>query len=172
MQLLRSVIERSAIEMTADRAFARRVVRLAITSVLLLGAIWALAHAVWRLAPVTEYLLVGGWVLMPAVLLSSLRRPRLRYALIAPATLVTVALVALFATVVSRGGAAAAGWALVAGGALVGDMLGLWFWFRLFPVPPALRDPFSRGRWTLVALHVALILSGLLLVGADAMAHS
>jgi hypothetical protein len=83
-----------------------------------------------------------------------------------------VALVALFAAVISRGGAAAAGWALVAGGALVGDMLGLWFWFRLFPVPPALRDPFSLGRWTLVAVHVALIVSGLLLVGADAIAHS
>jgi hypothetical protein len=153
--------------MTADRAFAHRVARLAITSAVALGAIWALAHAGGRLRPAIGYLLVGGWALMPAVLLASLRRPRLRYALVVPATLVTVALVALAATAVSRNGAAAAGWPLVAGGVLVGDMLGLWFWFRLFPVPPALRDPFSRGRWALVWLHVALVVSGLLLVGAD-----
>lgn len=162
---------RSAIEMTADRAFARRVVRLTITSALALGAVWALAHAGGRLLPAIGYLLVGGWVLMPAVLLASLRRPRLRYALVAPATLVTVALVALAVTTASRDSAAAAAWALVAGGALLGDMLGIWFWFRLLPVPLALHDPFSRGRWALVWLHVALVVSGLLLVGADVIAH-
>jgi hypothetical protein len=171
MELSRRVFARSTIEMTADRAFALRVVRLAITSALALGTIWALARAVGPLRSAIGYLLVAGWVLMPAVLLASLRRPWLRYALVVPATLVTVALVALSATALPRDAAAAAGWALIAGGAVVGDMLGLWFWFRLFPVPPALSDPFSRGRWGLVWLHVALVVSGLLLVGADAIAH-
>lgn len=169
MELLRRVIARSAIEMTDDRAFAFRVVRLAITSTLALGAIWALAHAGWRLQPAIGYLLLVGWMLMPAVLLASLRRPRLRYALVVPATLVTVALVALSATTTSSDGAAAAGWALVAGGVVVGDMLGIWFWFRLFPVPPALRDPFSRARWTLVGLHAVLVVSGVLLVAESLM---
>ena len=163
------MIARSAIEMTADHAFAHRVARLAIISALALGTICALARVGGRLDPAIGYLLVGGWVLMPAVLLASLRRPRLRYALVAPATLVTVALVALSVTAVSKDAAAAAGWALVAAGVLVGDVLGIWFWFRLFPVPPALRDPFSRGRWTLVGLHVALVVGGLLLIGADAL---
>ena len=169
MELSRRVIARSAIEMTDDRAFTLRVARLAITSALALGAIWALAHAGGPLRPAIGYLLLAGWVLMPAVLLASLRGPRLRYALVVPATLVTVALVALAATTVSSNGAAAAGWALVASGVVVGDMLGLWFWFRLFPVPPALRDPFSRGRWTLVGLHAALVVSGMLLAAESLM---
>lgn len=164
MELSRRMSARSAIEMTDDRAFAFRVVRLAIISALALGALWALAHAGGRLRPAIGHLLLAGWVLMPAVLLASLRRPRLRYALVVPATLVTVALMALSATTFSSDGAAAAGWALVAGGVIVGDMLGLWFWFRLFPVPLALRDPFSRPRWALVGLHVALVVSGALLV--------
>lgn len=169
IELSHRVIARSALEMTADRAFAHRVARLAITSALALGAIWALARVGAALRPAIGHLLLGGWALMPAVLLASLRRPRLRYALVVPATLVTVALVALSVAAVSQHAAAAAGWALVAGGVLVGDVLGLWFWFRVFSVPRALRDPFSRGRWALVGLHVALVVSGLLLVGADAL---
>jgi hypothetical protein len=158
---------RSAVEMTADRAFARRVIRLAFTSAVALGVVWALARTVRQAHPAIAWLLAGGWLLMPTVLFASLSRPLLRYALVVPATLVSVALVALSVAVIPVGGMAAVGWVLVTCGVLVGGTLGLWFWFRLMPVPAALNDPFSRWRWALVGIHVMLVVSGLLLVGAD-----
>jgi hypothetical protein len=166
MVLLRRVLARSAIEMTADRGFGRRVVRLAIISAVALGAIRGVAHAVGKASPAIDYLLIAGWVLMPAVLLASLRRPRLRYALVLPASLITIALAALSATALSRSGAVAAGWIVLTGNVLVGDTLGVWFWFRLLPVPPALRQPFSPGRRTLIQMHVVLVVVGFLLVVA------
>ena len=162
----RAPLARSAVEMTADRAFARRVMRLAFTSAVALGVVWALARTVGQAHPAIGWLLAGGWLLMPTVLFASLGRPLLRYALVVPATLVSVALVALSAAVVPVGGTAAVGWVLVTCGVLVGGTLGLWFWFRLMPVPAALNDPFSKGRWALVGIHVLLVVSGLLLVGA------
>jgi hypothetical protein len=166
MVLLRRVLARSAIEMTADRAFERRVVRLAIISAVALGAIGGVAHTVGKASPAIDYLLIAGWVLMPAVLLASLRRPRLRYALAVPASLITLALVALSSTALSPNSAVAAGWMVLTGGVLIGDTLGLWFWFRLLPVPPALSQPFSLGRQRLIQMHVALVVVGFLLVVA------
>ena len=158
------LVARSAVEMTADRAFTQRVARLSIVSALMLGAIWAAARASRQVHPAIGYLLTSGWILMPAVLVASLRRPRLRYALVLPATLVTTGVAATFATVGSFDARATAGWGLVTTGVLLGDTLGAWFWFRLFPVSRALDDPFSRGRWALVGLHVALVVSGLMVL--------
>jgi hypothetical protein len=45
-----------------------------------------------------------------------------------------------------------------------GGLLGAWFWFRLLPVPSGLAGPFSRGRLSLIALHVALTTLGMLAV--------
>jgi hypothetical protein len=56
---------------------------------------------------------------------------------------------------------------LVTAGVLLGGVLGLWFWYRLLPVPAALDDPFSRGRWTLIAVHVSLIVVGLVLAAVE-----
>jgi len=170
MDAARAPLARSAVEMTADRAFARRVTRLAFTSAVALGVVWALALRAGQARPTIGWLLAGGWLLMPTVLFASLGRPLLRYALVVPATLVSVALVALSVAVIPAipvGGMAAVGWVLVTCGVLVGGTLGLWFWFRLMPVPAALNDPFSRWRWALVGIHVMLVVSGLLLVGAD-----
>ena len=159
------LVARSAVEVTADRAFAQRVARLSIVSALMVGAIWAAARASGPVHPAIAYLLASGWILMPIVLSASLRWPRLRYALVAPATLITIGVAATFATVGSLDARATAGWALVTSGVVLGDVLGVWFWFRLFPVPSALDDPFSRGRWALVGLHVALVVSGLVVLG-------
>ena len=155
---------RSAVELTADRAFTQRVARLSIVSALMLGAIWAAARESREAHSAIGYLLAGGWILMPVVLAASVRRPRLRYALALPATLVTLGVAAAFATFVPLDAWATAGWGLVTSGLLLGDALGIWFWFRVFPVPRVLDDPFSRGRWALVALHVALVVSGLIVL--------
>ena len=166
MSLIRRVMARSAIEMSADRAFRLRIVRLAAVSAVALGIIWALAADVRQVGLIPMRLLASGWALMPTVLLASLGYPRLRYALVVPATLVTIALGTVSLDVLSRADKLAAGWLLVTSGVLVGDILGLWFWFRLVPVPSALNDPFSRDRWALVGLHVALVAGGLVLIGA------
>ena len=55
---------------------------------------------------------------------------------------------------------------LVTAGILLGSVLGLWFWYRLLPVPSALDDPFSPGRWTLIGIHIAMIVLGLMLASA------
>jgi hypothetical protein len=52
-------------------------------------------------------------------------------------------------------------------GVLFGGVLGIWFWMRLLPVPPALDDPFSRGRWAMIAIHIALIVAGLALAATS-----
>src|SRR5258705_3506204 len=94
---------------------------------------------------------------MPSILALSLRRPRLRYALILPSSLVTVALVAICVTALPEGQVARAGWVLITTGVFLGGILGAWFWFRWLPVPAALADPFSRGRRALIASHGCLI---------------
>jgi hypothetical protein len=102
---------------------------------------------------------------MPTLLVASLRRPLVRYALVVPSTLVGLGLLAICAVALPEDGVAAAGWVLTTAGIVLGGVLGIWFWFRLLPVPAALDDPFSPGRWALVMTHVALVVAGLILVG-------
>jgi hypothetical protein len=139
------------------------VSRLAAVSVVGLGLIFALAvttlEAPWPL----DAALALGWALMPALLAASLRRPRLRYALVVPSLLAGAPLLAVCVAWLPAADVAAAGWLLLTGGILLGGLLGLWFWFRALPVPQALDDPFSPGRWTLVGIHVGLIVAGLAL---------
>ena len=105
---------------------------------------------------------------MPAILWFSLRRPRLRYGLALPSALVTAALLVICATALPADAFAQAGWLLLTAGILVGGLLGFWFWFRWLPVPASLHEPFAPGRWLLVAIHVALVVVGLLLAGLAA----
>ncbi len=107
---------------------------------------------------------------MPVVLVLSLRMPVLRYALALPSTLVGLALVAVCVTALPAQAWARAGWLLLTAGIWFGGSLGAWFWFRWAPVPARLGDPFSRGRWALVAVHVLLVVVGLVLVGVAALA--
>lgn len=148
------------VELSADRRMALRVKRLGSVSMVALGLIWGLA--VVRLgAPIwVDGMLATGWVLMPTVLFSSLARPRLRYALPLPASLVGLALLAICAWWLPAEPMAAAGWWLMTAGIALGGALGLWFWYRLLPVPAWLDDLNSAGRWGLIGLHVALIVVG------------
>jgi len=148
--------------MSVEGRFARRVVRLAVTSVVALGLIFGLWATARPGGPLVGVALGAGWVLMPAVLLLSLRRPAARYALVAPATLVGAGLVAISV-------ASASGPPVPEAGVLLGGLLGAWFWFRLLPVPRELEDPFAPGRWALIVVHVALIVAGIALVAISAL---
>jgi hypothetical protein len=154
-----------AIELTRDRAFGRRVTRLAVTSLVALGLIWWLARSRLQAGPAIGWALGLGWALMPVILAASLKWPRLRYALAVPSAVVSVALVAICLTSLPAEPVLRAGWLLITGGVLLGGTLGLWFWFRWMPVPPRLADPFSPGRWAMIGLHVGLVVMGLVLVG-------
>ena len=154
--------------MRADPRFAGRVRRLARTSVVALGLIWLLAETTLDAHPAIGAALAGGWIGMPAILWFSLRRPRLRYGLALPSALVTAALLVICATALPTDAFAQAGWLLLTAGILVGGLLGFWFWFRWLPVPASLHEPFAPGRWLLVAIHVALVVVGLLLAGLAA----
>ncbi len=157
------------VELTNDPGFARRIVRLALTSCVALGLVWWLAITTLEAHPATGISLAAGWLLMPSLLLLSLRRPRLRYALVLPSSLVGLPLLAISAGSLATEPAARAGWLLLSAGILLGGVLGIWFWFRWLPVPAFLHDPFSRGRWLLVGLHISLVVGGLALVGVSAM---
>jgi hypothetical protein len=154
--------------MTADPVFAQRIVRLAITSGLVLPLIWFLAATTLDTHLVIRASLGGGWILMPSILGLSLKSPRLRYGLIVPSALVSVALLGICGTALPEDKLASLGWLLVTGGILFGGVLGMWFWFRWAPVPSALVEPFSRGRWALIGVHISLIVAGLVLVGLAA----
>ena len=154
---------RRPIELSADPRFAPRVKRLAATSLVALGFIWALAVVTLDAPTLVVTALAAGWVLMPATLFASLARPRLRYALVAPASLVGGGLLAIAAWWLPADPVAGTGWLLMTAGVLFGGVLGIWFWLRLLPVPPTLDDPFSRGRWAMIAIHIALIVVGLAL---------
>jgi hypothetical protein len=158
-----ALLRRIPVELSTDARFARRVKRLALTSVVALGLIWWLAVTTLATPPLVGTALAAGSVLMPAVLVVSLTRPRLRYALVLPATLVGLALLAISIWWLPLDPLAAAGWLLITTGISLGGVLGLWFWFRLLPVPELLNDPFSRGRLALIGLHVGLIVTGLAL---------
>jgi hypothetical protein len=154
------------VELSADAHFAGRVRRLGFTAMVALGVLWALATITLGAPVAVDLALLLGWLLMPALLFASLRDPRWRYALVLPSTLVGVPLLAICAFWLPEGPVAAAGWLLVTAGILLGSVLGLWFWYRLLPVPAALDDPFSPGRWTLIGIHIAMIVLGLMLASA------
>ena len=152
----------SGIELTGDRLFRYRVRRLVAISSVALGVIWGLAFvedpSTWVLV-----LLVVGWVSMPTILAASLNRPSVRYALIVPASAVSVGLIGL---VMAAPQDTVIGWLFITAGILLGGSLGVWFWFRWLPVPRILDDPFGWPRVTLVGLHLALVLVGATLVVA------
>lgn len=151
--------------MTADTRFAGRVTRLALTSVVALG----LLLVFWTLSPnrivAIGVALATGWVLMPTLLIVSLRRPAVRYAVALPASLIGGSLLAMCWSSLPSAPIARAGWLLITAGVLLGALLGAWFWFRWWPVPVRLNDPFSPGRWSLISIHVGLIVAGLALLG-------
>ncbi len=153
----------AAVEMRADPRFAGRIRRLAGTSVVALGLIWLLGTLRLDAHPAIGGALAGGWLSMPVILWLSLRRPTLRYGLIVPSALVSLALVAICATALPADPLGRAGWFTLTSGILFGGVLGFWFWFRWLPVPTGLDDPFAPSRWLLVAIHVGLVTAGLLL---------
>jgi hypothetical protein len=157
------------VELTGDASFGRRVIRLAAVSSVALGVVWLLATVTLDVQPGLRASLALGWLLMPSILLFSLRRPRLRYALAIPSALVGVPLLIISAGNRVEGLAARTGWLLLTTGILFGGVLGVWFWFRWLPVPASLHAPYSASRWALIGLHVALVVSGLLLVGVSAL---
>lgn len=77
-----------------------------------------------------------------------------------PSSLVGIPLLGISALFLPASAAAAAGWLLITTGILLGSAMGLWFWYRVLPVPRALDGPFSAGRIALVGAHVALIVIG------------
>ncbi|HLE56685.1 MAG TPA: hypothetical protein VJB15_06335, partial [Rhodothermia bacterium] len=162
--IVSEAIAAEPVELTRDAAFARRIIRLALTSSIALGLVWLLAVVTLNVHPGVGASLALGWLLMPSILLFSLRRPRVRYALVIPSALVAIPLLVICMDNLPAEPVGRAGWLLLTAGILSGGVLGIWFWFRWMPVPAWLHDPFSRGRWVLVGLHVALVVFGLLLV--------
>lgn len=152
-------------EMTVDQPFDDRLRRLVVVSALALGVISLLAIATTDTGSIGLTLLVAGWAMMPMLLIAGLRRPVWRYSLILPATSVSAGLVGVILSL-DEPSAARTGWWLITTGVVLGGSLGSWFWYRWLPVPRALEAPFSRGRWALVATHVALIVAGAALVAA------
>ena len=151
---------RPGVELTSDPLFARRVRRLVVVSAVALGLIsWLAIRSGGPRAAVV--LLVLAWAFMPAVLAASLSRPRLRYALVLPATLVTLGLVGM---VLSTDGAEMIGWILVTLGIAVGGSLGMWLWYRWFPVPYVLDDPYGVPRLMLLSVHIVLVISGVVVI--------
>ena len=160
----RTLLGRVGVEMSSDPAFLGRVRRLAAVSTIALGAMWALAARTLDAHGAIHLALFAGWVLMPTVLGLSLRRPAIRLLVAVPATLVGVALVAICLTALPDDGVARVGWLATTAGILLGGILGAWFWYRWFPVPASLENPYSRGRSVLIGVHVTFVVAGLLLV--------
>lgn len=158
-----AVARRLPVELSPDRRFERRVKRLTAVSAIALGLIWALSVATLEVPTTVGAALAAGWVLMPATLLVSLRYPKLRYGLVVPASLVSVGLLAICLGWLPDDPIAAIGWVLMLVGIAVGGGLGLWFWYRLLPVPARFDDPFSKGRWALIGAHVLLVVGGFVL---------
>jgi len=152
--------QRVPVELTADRRFERRIWRLAVVSAIALGLIWGLVVSTLAVPPMLGAVLGAGWLLMPATLVASLVRPRLRYGLVLPASLVSIGLLAVCAGFLPGDSLVAAGWLLMTAGVVIGGGLGLWFWYRLLPVPAPLDDPFSTGRWALIGIHIAPVVVG------------
>jgi hypothetical protein len=127
------------------------------------GLIWWLAATRLAVPPPALICLVGGWWLMPSVLLASIPIPALRPLVIVPATLITAPVLAIVAFWLPGRPVADLGWALIAAGLLLGAVLGGWFWFRWAPVPAPLDPPFAPMRWMLITVHVVMICAGLAL---------
>jgi hypothetical protein len=157
-------IRLSPVEMTDDAAFNRRIARLVAISATMLGAIFVLAATVQEPPNVALGALAAGWVTMPALLAASLRRPWLRRLLIVPAALVAAGLLTMGFGGLQGTGVEQTGWWTITAGILIGATLGSWFWYRWLPVPAPLHEPFSAGRWALVAVHAGTVVLGLLLV--------
>jgi hypothetical protein len=147
------------IELSSDLRVRGRVTRLALVSIVALGLVLGLATTLRPTAAILVALALG-WATMPAVLAWSLVRPAARYLLAVPASLVTLGLLAICVTALPPASVAATGWLLMTAGVLIGGGLGIWFWYRAIPVPAALEDPFGRGRWMLIAVHVSLVVVG------------
>ncbi len=159
---------RAGIEMSGHALFVPRIRRLAGVSSIALGIIWVLAITTTRShAAAIDGGLLLGWILMPTVLRISIRHPEVRPMVSLPSALVTVGLLTLCLTALPADAAVSAGWLLITGGILFGDVLGGWFWFRWFPVPPFLDAPFGPARWVLVGAHVAMITAGIALVAVS-----
>lgn len=154
----------AGIEMTADPAFARRIRRMLVVSIVALGAIRSLAARTLDAPPLVDGALLAGWISMPVLLGWSLRNPWMRYLLALPSTLVGAGLIGICLTALPNDGLPRAGWLSITVGVLLGGALGAWFWYRWLPVPRSLDDPFAPGRWALISLHVTAIAAGLLLV--------
>ena len=164
---------KTAIEMTGNPRFAVRVIRLAATSVVALGLLWVFQFATLDTHASAGICLAAGWALMPSLLVVSLRWPIVRYGLALPSTLVGFGLIVICLTGLPHDwGAARIGWLMTTAGVLMGGVLGLWFWFRLAPVPSFLDDPFGPSRWILVAIHIVLIVVGLGLIALGAVART
>lgn len=160
-----SVLGRTGIEMSGDPVFLPRVRRLARVSAVALGIIWFLAiRTTEPHSAAIDGALFAGWVLMPTLLWTSIRRPEMRPLVFLPSALVTVGLVALCLTALPGDDVIRGGWLLITGGIVFGGFLGGWFWFRWFPVPTSLDAPFSSPRWALIGSHVAMIVAGMALV--------
>jgi hypothetical protein len=149
-----------SIELTTDPFFAHRVRRLVWISSIALGVIALLAIRSdapgWSIV-----MLVAGWVLMPMILALSLRRPKVRYGLVIPASLVTLG---LLGPVTVSIGASLVGWVMILVGILVGATLGMWFWYRWLPVPHGFNDPYGARRMVLIGAHIGLVLFGVAVV--------
>jgi hypothetical protein len=158
------VVSRFGVEMSSDPIFLPRVRRLALTSAVVLGWIWVLAVGTLNAHPAIEIALLLGWVGMPAVLGLSLRLAWIRRLVAFPSALMTAALVAVCLFALPDDDAARAGWLLLTAGILFGAGLGVWFWYRWLPVPEPLDAPFAPARWVLIAVHVGLVVAGLLLI--------
>ncbi len=148
-------------ELSRDRRFERRVRRLALVSAGVLGLVWVVEVSTVAAPPLVDSAFAAGWLLMPTTLVASLARPGLRYALVVPASTVSLGLLAVCLGWLPGDAPVAAGWVLLMAGVGLGGGLGLWLWYRLLPVPAILDDPFSTGRWALIGVHVALAVAGL-----------
>lgn len=152
-------------EMSTARRFRGRLRRLVVVSSVALGLITLFAALATDAPPLVIGLLASGWILMPVLLYASMDRPRIRYLLALPATLVAAGLITVAVDfegeTITR-----VGWWLITAGVLFGGSLGTWFWYRWMPVPEALEDPFSPGRIALIAVHVGLVVIGMGLVVA------
>ena len=152
---------------TPERLMAARVRRLTFVSAVALGPIWWLARETPHTTSLSSWGLALGWLFMPAVLALSLRLPAARFGLVLPATVVTGAIALLTIEAWRDGAASSFGWGVLLVGILVGDLLGVWLWSGVLPVPPPLQNPDSALRWLLIAVHVSLVLSGLAYLVVD-----
>jgi hypothetical protein len=147
--------------MTDDPRFAGRIRRLVGVSSVALGVITLLAATATDAPAWLVVILAAGWVLMPLILAASLARPRLRYGLVLPAGLVTVALLVLCGRWLPDSTTGKVGWLLITAGVADGGLLGMWFWYRMMPVPRSLDEAFSSVRLGLITVHVGMVVLGM-----------